>query len=133
MGGGDIPSFINSCAATTNADHWWIKVAGESVKAGSERRVPKPVRLTKSKTFRKVLRAVWISANPLEIGERISKFKGRRGDVARQPPISINPRISENALKALLIAGAGVGLLLDGFRGYQLLRRGPRDGMGDEP
>ena len=51
-------------------------------------------------------------------------------------PISINPRISENALealKALLIAGAGVGLLLDGFRGYQLLRRGPRDGMADEP
>src|SRR5580704_6281598 len=66
----------------------------------------------------------------------ISKFNGRRGDAARQPPISINPRISENALealKALLITGAGVGLLLDGFRGYQLLRRGPRDGMADEP
>jgi hypothetical protein len=40
---------------------------------------------------------------------------------------------SLNALKALLIAGAGVGLPLDGFRGYQLLRRGPRGGIADEP
>src|SRR4029077_17153814 len=69
----------------------------------------------------------------------ISKFNGRRGDAARQPPISINPRISENALEARLkplrVAGPGdgVGLLLDGFRGYQLLRRGPRDGIADEP
>ena len=44
-----------------------------------------------------------------------------------------NQQCPLEALKALLIAGAGVGLLLDGFRGYQLWRRGPRDGMADEP